>query len=171
MNETLIHNWNNVVGEDDTVYHLGDVALGAWVDWDKSLSRLNGHKILVVGNHDRLFQVKEAQRERWIAEYGKWFVAIAPAQRGIRLADGTVVNLSHFPYDGDSHGDDRFASERLSDDGTILVHGHTHSNSVLSQSRLGTPQVHVGADAHDFTPVSEDQVIGYIEMFKNGVQV
>jgi len=56
MNETLIHNWNNVVGEDDTVYHLGDVALGAWVDWDKSLSRLNGHKILVVGNHDRLFQ-------------------------------------------------------------------------------------------------------------------
>ena len=25
MNETLIANWNNVVGDGDTIYHLGDV--------------------------------------------------------------------------------------------------------------------------------------------------
>lgn len=28
MNETLIENWNRVVGQDDIVFHLGDFCLG-----------------------------------------------------------------------------------------------------------------------------------------------
>lgn len=28
MNEALIENWNLVVSEDDTVFHLGDFAFG-----------------------------------------------------------------------------------------------------------------------------------------------
>lgn len=28
MNETIISNWNNTVGLDDTVFHLGDFCLG-----------------------------------------------------------------------------------------------------------------------------------------------
>lgn len=28
MNELMIYNWNQVVDEDDIVYHLGDFALG-----------------------------------------------------------------------------------------------------------------------------------------------
>lgn len=29
MNETLINNWNSVVGKNDLVYHLGDVAFAS----------------------------------------------------------------------------------------------------------------------------------------------
>ncbi len=52
--EDLIRRWNAVVGADDLVYHLGDFSLGlADVDAVKTIfSRLNGRKILILGNHD-----------------------------------------------------------------------------------------------------------------------
>ena len=52
MDEALINNWNNVVGQDDTVFHLGDFAFGGSELWNGVLNQLNGHKILIVGNHD-----------------------------------------------------------------------------------------------------------------------
>ncbi len=36
MNEVMIANWNNVIGKDDTVFHLGDFCLGA-AEWTKIL--------------------------------------------------------------------------------------------------------------------------------------
>lgn len=163
MNEALINNWNNVVGEDDTVYHLGDVALGKWVEWDGLLSQLNGYKVLVVGNHERIF-VKESEknRRRFGTEYPKWFEEIHTNITGLELADGTKVNLSHFPYNGDSHDGDRFEDVRLTDRGVTLIHGHTHENQIISRSERGTLQVHVGVDAWHMAPVSEDQIITLI---------
>lgn len=48
--EELIARWNSVVGKQDEVWHLGDVAFGK-----KSLDlceRLHGRKYLIMGNHD-----------------------------------------------------------------------------------------------------------------------
>lgn len=53
MDEKLIENWNRVVEVEDTVYVLGDFS--DYVDAEKDreiLERLNGTKILVMGNHD-----------------------------------------------------------------------------------------------------------------------
>lgn len=52
MNDMLVENWNNVVTDDDTVFHLGDFALGGSDVWNKVLSRLNGKIYLILGNHD-----------------------------------------------------------------------------------------------------------------------
>lgn len=59
MNATIIDNWNKKVGEDDTVYHLGDIALYFTKPALKSeeavlniLNQLHGHLILIKGNHD-----------------------------------------------------------------------------------------------------------------------
>lgn len=52
MNEGLIQNWNEVVGPEDTVYHLGDFAMGNRKLIPEILSRLNGRIVLVRGNHD-----------------------------------------------------------------------------------------------------------------------
>ena len=52
MNKVLVENWNNAVSKDDTVYILGDMF---WCKDDQAieiLDQLNGHKILVCGNHD-----------------------------------------------------------------------------------------------------------------------
>jgi len=52
MEETLVANWNGVVGANDTVYILGDFCWGKEPDWRRVLSCLNGSKVLVRGNHD-----------------------------------------------------------------------------------------------------------------------
>lgn len=161
MNAEIVKRWNEVVSPDDTVYHLGDVALGAISDSLPRVGELNGYKILVEGNHDRPFMDKNKpeKRERWLAEYFQYFDEIIP-WGGYVFEDGLRVNLSHFPYDGDSHGADRYSEDRMEDNGTPLVHGHTHSTGApVSHSKArGTLQIHVGQDAWDFYPVPQDEV-------------
>lgn len=53
MDKALINNWNNLVSKDDIIYHLGDVAMTTNKERLRNyLSKLNGYKILVKGNHD-----------------------------------------------------------------------------------------------------------------------
>ena len=52
MNERLIENWNAVVDPDDIVYVLGDVGFCGNTKLSEWISRLNGHKHLIRGNHD-----------------------------------------------------------------------------------------------------------------------
>ena len=53
MNREMITRWNAVVGPEDTVYHLGDFAMGKSSEWPGFLRQLNGaRKILIRGNHD-----------------------------------------------------------------------------------------------------------------------
>ena len=54
MNREMIDRWNAVVGAEDTVYHLGDFAMGKPTEWPGFLRQLYGaKKILIRGNHDR----------------------------------------------------------------------------------------------------------------------
>lgn len=53
MNEALIANWNARVRPEDEIIHLGDFAFGPRSKLAPTLERLNGHKTLVRGNHDR----------------------------------------------------------------------------------------------------------------------
>ena len=79
MDETLVANWNSVVGEDDEVYHLGDVFLNGGENYEKAgaiLRRLHGSIRLITGNHDtdrKLDYLREnipafvsIQRTEWI---------------------------------------------------------------------------------------------------------
>lgn len=52
MDEALIKNWNETVSNNDVVIHLGDLGLGKKEYIAGIVSRLNGKKILVMGNHD-----------------------------------------------------------------------------------------------------------------------
>ena len=50
MDQTLIDNWNSVVSENDTVWHLSDFTLGDFDQARKYFSQLNG-KIFILANH------------------------------------------------------------------------------------------------------------------------
>lgn len=52
MNEVLINNWNNAVTGADRVFLLGDFSFGNKEKQGEIAQRLNGHKILITGNHD-----------------------------------------------------------------------------------------------------------------------
>ena len=54
MINKLIENWNSEVRPGDAVWHLGDVFWGLErEEREDILKRLNGTKMLVMGNHDR----------------------------------------------------------------------------------------------------------------------
>lgn len=85
MDEGLIANWNSVVTNDDTVYVLGDMS---WYKMEKTieiLDKLNGKKILVKGNHDRVHDKKIRDKFIQIADY-------------LEIKDnGRDVVLCHYP--------------------------------------------------------------------------
>lgn len=168
MNEMIVHNWNALVRPDDTVFHLGDVALGPIEDSLKYIMRLNGRKILVVGNHDRMFppmaKGKQEKIDHWTQRYiDAGFDEVRPDAGAFFTKGEYQFELSHFPYSGDSHGEERYREFRKDDFGIPLIHGHTHEDKRFSRSREGTPQIHVGQDAWDFAPVSLQAVIDVLE--------
>lgn len=160
MDAELIRRWNEVVSPEDVVYHLGDVALGPI---DKSLDKinsLNGQKVLIVGNHDRPFMRQgKADESVWWDKYREVFSHVSSLWSIVLFLDphGEFA-LSHFPYDGDSHDEDRYKDFRRIDNGVPLIHGHTHSKEKISYSKKGTLQIHVGVDAWDYRPVSLGEI-------------
>ena len=52
MDRVLTDNWNARVGADDDVWVLGDVVFERDNNPARYLERLNGHKHLIIGNHD-----------------------------------------------------------------------------------------------------------------------
>ncbi len=52
--EIIINRWNRYVKPNDTVFHLGDVALVSSAKTIDYLSKLNGRIIIIRGNHDSI---------------------------------------------------------------------------------------------------------------------
>ncbi|MGN6695931.1 MAG: hypothetical protein ACTHN0_17270, partial [Aquihabitans sp.] len=67
----------------------------------------------------------------------------------IDLGDGLVLPACHFPYQGDSHDEDRFVPYRPVDHGGWLLHGHVHE-----RWKVDGRQLNVGTDVWDYAPVS-----------------
>lgn len=72
MNQTIIDSWNEKVGKDDLVYHLGDIALyfikpqrDAYQAIFEVLNQLHGHLILIKGNHDSRALFKYLQSKNY----------------------------------------------------------------------------------------------------------
>ena len=53
MNESMVEEWNALVDPDDTVLMVGDIAFLSPHQAAGYLTRLNGTKVLIIGNHDR----------------------------------------------------------------------------------------------------------------------
>lgn len=136
--------WMATVAEDDTVWHLGDVAMGGWRNSLPLLRELPGKKHLVLGNHDRAHPLN-SNGYKYTDEYLTVFDSVQTAA-AIRFMGETWL-LSHLPYDGDHTEDERFTQWRLRDEGTPLFHGHTHGPETVNYSQAGTLQVHVGVDS------------------------
>lgn len=128
MNEYLIEMWNSRVSKDDTVYHLGDFSFGSIEMACQILARLNGRKVLVLGNHDRTVT---AMKRCGFDEVHKHLTL---------TLDGYSLALRHDP--------DGFTPEDLSADFAIC--GHVHEKWRFKAPNI----VNVGVDQWDFAPVS-----------------
>lgn len=171
MNATMVERWNARVGADDTVYVLGDFAMGRIADTLPLVSKLTGRKILIPGNHDRCWagEKRAHRRQEWTARYlAAGFDNIYTHDRPLPLilSDNTPVLLWHFPYapaEGTADHQGRAELERMhpTNRGTWLLHGHVHTEWAVQY-----PQINVGVDTSEvltgglaFAPISEDEII------------
>lgn len=143
--KALIQNWNNVVGQDDTVFHLGDFAYGNSQFIANIIKQLNGNIILVKGNHD-LKNINPTL-------YNIFSDVVYQARI---LIDKQTVYLNHFPFLCFEHGDINLYKDNYS----IQLFGHVHSGPLTSSedvNRLNIlfpTQYDVGVDNNNFTPIS-----------------
>lgn len=129
MNEALVGLWNDQVRTSDTVYILGDLCMGKVAETLAYVERLNGHKVLVPGNHDRMHPImfkSEAKTAEWEGRYSDAGLDVLDIGPHAWEIGGREVCISHFPYEGDHTEDPRYLSWRPADDGLPLVHGHVH---------------------------------------------
>ena len=154
MDADLVRRWNERVADGDTVWVLGDFALGRLERSLAHAGRLNGRLRLVVGNHDRPFTRDAARRARWEETYLRsGFETVEHGAVPFLLEGRHRVTLCHFPYAGDSQDTDRYLERRPPDDGLPLVHGHVHEK----WHRNGR-QLNVGVDRNGYAPLSEAEV-------------
>lgn len=106
MNEQIIKDWNEVIGPNDVVIHLGDFALDISQSEMKDIvSRLNGKKVMIAGNHEK----KNIESNRHF--YNKVGFDETESEREF-LAVGKLM-LSHEPV-------------LIIPDGSFNIHGHYH---------------------------------------------
>ena len=142
MDEELVRRWNERVGPDDAVYHLGDFTLGGKAA--ALFNRLNG-VIFVLGNHwhhDRRWLPRGFGRTPWPSASG-WGVEILPPMVVLEFEGVPPVVLCHYPL---AVWDRRHF-------GAWHVHGHSHGKYQGEGLVLD-----VGVDCWDFYPVSLEEV-------------
>ena len=145
MDEAMVKAWNETVRPNDKVYHLGDVVINRKAL--KIMSRLNGDKVLIRGNHD-IFRD---------TEYREYFREL----RAYHVMNGMI--LSHIPIHEESLG--RFG---------VNIHGHLHTRRVMKDGAIDVRYHCVCVEQTDFRPILFEDVIKRIEAeggtvgFRNG---
>lgn len=131
MDAAMIAGWNEAVGPEDEVWHLGDFAIGrSEAEIARILARLAGRKHLVAGNNDTAAT----------QNLGDWasITPYAELEQG-----GALLILCHYP----------FRSWRGMAKGSINLHGHCHGKL------QGLPrQFDVGVDVWGFAPVTLERI-------------
>jgi len=140
----LIAEHNMMVHEDDLVYVNGDVCYCKSPESLPLVAKFNGRKILIRGNHDRVFTDEQ------LAPY---FQEIIPEGEGIALdivipGDGVQAYITHYPTCGI---EDRFN----------LV-GHIHGAWKYQKN-----MVNVGVDVQGYRPVNLDRIPFFLNAIKN----
>ena len=150
MNRAIIERHNEIVGEDDLTYFLGDFAFCSPEQAMKYMARMNGKKILVHGNHDRKLVSSDVFRDSSIRE-AAGLIDDAPymtiKHKHPENGQSYDVVLFHFPIHYEWDGSHR---------GSIHLHGHCHGEKTgMEKYRV----YDVGVDTNDLKPYSMNDIV------------
>lgn len=136
MNEALINAANCRIDSNDTLFILGDLFEGINVsEANRLVKKINGHKILIRGNHDLEYDTKLFEG---ISDYMEI------------THNGITYIMSHYP----------FMAWKKMKEGSIQLHGHIHSSSDhnMYNHSIGRLQYDVGVDANYYRPISIKEI-------------
>lgn len=144
MNEHLISEHNKIVKPEDELYHLGDFGFASNSKLLEVISRLNGHKHFIYGNHDKAIM---SDPKSFIGKNG--FESIQYYKEIKR--DNVTICLFHYGarvWNKSHHG-------------SYFLYGHSHG-SLPPFNR----SVDVGVDAkfinNEYRPVSLEEIHNFM---------
>lgn len=142
MDEQMIARWNQLVGPQDSVYHIGDLSFHRREKTEAILQQLNGHKYLIKGNHDH----KKSLPRKGITHLGPYYELkmLDPVTGEKRL-----IVMCHFPIE----------SWNQRHRGSWHLHGHCHGNL---QQQQWHRRMDVGVDSASFMPYTFNEVRTYM---------
>lgn len=142
-NELIIKNWNKTVSKRDTVYILGDITMEKHQDIANIMSKLQGNKVLIGGNHD----VK-----RCCKEYQKLGITVMGVlqYKGFLCTHIPVHPTQLYGFKGNIHGH-------------IHLPGIIKNVGVYDPPKLEGPYFNVNTEFHNYTPILFDDIVKWFE--------
>lgn len=124
MDQAMVSQWNETVSPEDTTYLLGDISYHEPSRTASILNRLNGKKILIIGNHD-----DKAMKSHFFVD------CFVETHQYLEITrDKRKIVMFHYPI----------AEWNAMHRGSLHFHGHLHGGrSGLEEFRA----VDVGMDA------------------------
>jgi calcineurin-like phosphoesterase family protein len=146
MREGIIRNWNSVVGWEDVVFIIGDLAMGGRSKAPllaEILGRLNGHKYLVPGNHDTYVLESDECLEH---------ITVLPPLFEIKVSDpdlrkGQRIVMCHYAL----------KVWNRSHHGAWNLYGHSHHSMPPDYTKKAF-DVGIDGPGYDYKPLSYAQV-------------
>ena len=172
MHKVLINNFNSSVPVDGITYFLGDIGVRDVLTTKEVITKLNGTKILILGNHDKGIN----------AMYNAGFDVVMNSASLVIANE--IVTLSHCPLPGiireDTtgmrgavigehwHGELRpaFQQYQVPNNGQFHLHGHIHSPNGGKSTKILDKQMDIGVVANNYRPVSISTVESWISLYK-----
>lgn len=139
MNHTLIINYNSIVQPNDTVYILGDLVFRIPADdANRLISKMNGKKYLITGNHDKKY-------DESLFEEITIYKEIKYCRERFVLMHYPLLEWNHM-YHGSYH-----------------LHGHIHSfpDYNIKNKNDNIRRYDVGVDANYFYPVAITDILNF----------
>jgi calcineurin-like phosphoesterase family protein len=144
MNEMMISNINDCVGEHDTLFHMGDWSFGVFENISEFRYRINCKNIhFIIGNHDHHIESNKENIRRFFASVNSYNeVNVAHKSGNLKLV------LCHYPI----------VSWNNMRKNSYMIHGHQH---LKGDQRFGNgKRMDVGMCGHpEFRPYNLDEIV------------
>jgi calcineurin-like phosphoesterase family protein len=148
MNAHIVGNINEMVGQDDILFHLGDWSFGGFEQIEIFRNQIvckNVH--IITGNHDHHIENDREGCQSLFSSVNKYLNLVVKWNVGTPLMDEARFALMHFPI----------ASWDNMARGAIHLHGHVHFEPRL---RIGAGKMmDVGVDGNGLYPIQMSEVL------------
>ena len=151
-NEMLIYNWNYKVDVNDTIYFLGDFAFKNKTKAELIGRRLNGHKIIILGNHDDRKHNSDGS-----VIYNSTLESHFKACGFERVEFNPIVLKGHFLLSHEPLFENLSGSNSIGD--LFNIYGHVHSNPLYSTKTRNS--FCCCLDRHSYEPVELEEYNTY----------
>lgn len=165
----MIARHNSVVtSKNQITYFIGDFTFSSYAASKEILSRMNGQKILILGNHDI-----SDKRHISVKQFLEMGFKDVITEKIIKFSNGEVALLKHYPYEkhplklwwmrltGKLGPFKKYHAFYPINKGLWLLHGHVHRGPKRIEK-----QINVNVETWDYYPVSESQICKMMAEYK-----